>query len=137
MITCFPCKGTGWQLDKKGEKVKCPLCFGKGWRPAVAILLLLLLSGCMSYTDNQIADAIFIAENSTSHPYGIMAHYKQTTPRQACLNTITSSRRTYRYGNFIDHLQKTYCPIGSDNDDGTCKEWSRNVKRLLQRRNNG
>lgn len=135
-IGCFPCKGTGKQKDQKGNEVKCPLCFGKGWRSCVAVLLILFLCGCQTYKDTQIADAIFIVENSTEHPYGIMKHYKNTTPRQACLNTIASSRQTYRYGDFINHLQKKYCPIGSDNDNGTCKYWSGNVKKIL-RRNHG
>ena len=43
-----------------------------------------------SFTNEQIANAIYKAEGGakTNYPYGILAHYKHTTPRQACINTI-------------------------------------------------
>lgn len=83
----------------------------------------------------RLADAIFHAEGIHSrHPYGILAKYKHTTPRQACLNTIASSMRRWeaagRPGAFIPWLAKTYCPVGSDTDDGTCRYWPGNVEAL-------
>lgn len=51
--------------------------------------LILVFEGCAwSYTLDQWANAIKHAENSHKHPYGIMARYRHTTPRQACINTV-------------------------------------------------
>jgi len=86
------------------------------------------------YTDNQIADAIYHAEGGakTSHPYGILAHYKHTTPRQACLNTIAHARRDFKGGDFIVFLGNRYCPVGAKNDPtGLNRFWIRNVKFYL------
>ena len=86
-----------------------------------------------TYSNDAIANAIYKAENSTSHPYGILAHYKVTTPRQACINTIQHARRDWNgKGDFIHFLQGRYCPIGASNDPrGLNKNWERNVKRFL------
>ena len=80
---------------------------------------------------NKLADAIYIAEGGakTSHPYGILAKYKHTTPRQACINTINHALRDYKCGDFIAFLGKRYCPIGASNDPrGLNKNWVKNVK---------
>jgi len=90
------------------------------------------------YTDSQIADAIYLAEGGakTSHPYGILAKYKHTTPRQACLNTIQSAKKRFtkqtKEKDFIHFLSLTYCPVGCNNDNGTNKYWERNVKYFLK-----
>jgi len=83
--------------------------------------------------EQKLADAIYKAENSKTHPYGILTHYKTTTPRQACLNTIRSAKRRYEKSNlridFISFLGKTYCPIGAENDPQRLnKNWVKNVK---------
>jgi len=86
------------------------------------------------YTNEQIANAIYYAEGGakTSHPYGILAHYKHTTPRQACINTIRHARRDFKGGDFIEFLGSRYCPIGAENDPtGLNKNWVSNIKRLL------
>ena len=77
-----------------------------------------------------LATAIGKAENSTTHPYGIMAHYKHTTPRQACINTINHALRDWDgNGDFISFLQKRYAPIGADNDPrGLNRFWTKNVR---------
>jgi len=89
----------------------------------------------------KLATAIYYAEGGakTSHPYGILAHYKQTTPRQACINTIKSAIRRYEKTNkrldFITFLSKTYCPIGAKNDpQGLNKNWVKNVRYFYYRR---
>lgn len=90
-----------------------------------------------AYTDEQIADAIYIAEGGakTSHPYGILQHYKTTTPRQACINTIKHARRDWNgKGDFIVFLGSRYCPVGCENDNGTNKYWVKNVNSLLSTR---
>ena len=90
------------------------------------------------YTNDQIADAIYFAEGGahTSHPYGILAHYKHTTPRQACLNTIAHAKRDWNgNGDFICFLASRYCPVGAANDPtGLNKNWIKNVKHFLSRR---
>ncbi len=81
---------------------------------------------------NKLADAIYKAEGGakTNYPYGILAHYKTTTPRQACINTIKHALKDFKNGDFIAFLGSRYCPIGCDNDRGTNKYWIKNVKRL-------
>ena len=99
----------------------------------------MLLKGCgtaawageIPYSEETLANAILKAENSPNHPYGIMAHYKRTTPRQACLNTIMTAEKKFnkqnKDKNFIHFLSLTYCPIGCNNDNGTNKFWVNNV----------
>lgn len=68
---------------------------------------------------NKLANAIYMAEGGakTRHPYGILAKYKTTTPRQACINTIKSNYKRWvkagKRGDFIEYLGRTYCPIGA------------------------
>lgn len=83
----------------------------------------------------RLATAIWHAEggNKTKHPYGILAKYKTTTPRQACINTIKSGLRRYASykgkDDFITFLGRTYCPVGASNDPtGLNVNWVKNVK---------
>lgn len=91
------------------------------------------------YTANQWADAIYKAEGGakTKHPYGILAHYRHTTPRAACVNTVLHQWRVYqatgKRKRFLEHLAGVYCPIDSNTDDGTCKYWKSNVAYWLER----
>ena len=111
---------------------------------ALILITLIMLAGCnqkpawaeIDYTNEQIANAIYKAEGGakTSHPYGILAHYKHTSPRQACLNTIAHARRDFQGGDFISFLGARYCPVGASNDPrGLNKNWVRNVKYFLSR----
>lgn len=82
--------------------------------------------------ENRLVDAIGRAENSKVHPYGILAKYKTTTPRQACLNTVRSALKRYAKTNqkedFIVFLSKTYSPIGATNDPHNLNVfWIKNV----------
>jgi hypothetical protein len=89
-----------------------------------------------AYTVNQIADAIYLAEGGarTAHPYGILAHYKHTSARQACINTINHALKDFKGGDFIRFLQKRYCPVGAANDPrGLNKNWYSNVMKFLER----
>jgi hypothetical protein len=100
------------------------------------IIMMSITSLLYAYTDEQIANAIFKAEggNRTSHPYGILTHYKHTTPRQACLNTILHARKDWDgKGDFIVFLGHRYCPVGCNNDNGTNRFWIKNVKYFLQK----
>lgn len=114
--------------------------------PRIKVIALVVVAFLMSsqaygaqtiYTVDQIANAIYMAEggNKTSHPYGILAHYKTTTPRQACINTINHALKDWDgQGDFITFLGKRYCPIGASNDPGGLnKNWVRNVHYFLER----
>lgn len=91
-----------------------------------------------SYTAEQIADAIFLAEGGTKtkYPYGILTKYKTTTPRQACINTINHALRDWNgQGDFIEFLGSRYCPVGASNDpQGLNKNWVKNVKYFLTKK---
>lgn len=107
-----------------------------------AILALLMLWGGMAraetvggYDVERLANAIYKAEGGakTIHPYGILAKYKHTTPRQACINTIRSKHREWvrlgAKGDYLRYLQSRYCPIGAKNDPaGLNKNWYKNVR---------
>lgn len=102
-----------------------------------AILIILLVNGCAwASTDdidvNRLASAIGRAENSKAHPYGILAHYKHTSARQACINTIKHAMVDWSEDmrvDFITFLGRRYCPIGADNDPtGLNKNWIKNVR---------
>jgi len=98
------------------------------------IIILNITTAGFAYSDNEIANAIYRAENSKSHPYGILTHYKTTTPRQACLNTIAHAKRDWNgKGDFIVFLGNRYAPINSDTDNGTNKFWVSNVKYFLNK----
>lgn len=109
----------------------------------LAVVIMTIIAACIyvnvahaeiDYSNESIADAIYHAEGGakTNHPYGILAHYKHTTPRQACINTIKHARRDFVGGDFITFLGNRYCPIGASNDPtGLNKNWVKNVKRLL------
>ena len=112
-------------------------------RVLLGILLVSLFvpAFCMAeqIDESRLADAIYIAEGgkNTSHPYGILAHYKKTTPRQACINTIRSAKVRYaKYtgkDDFITFLGRTYCPVGAKNDPaGLNKNWVKNVTKLYR-----
>lgn len=91
-------------------------------------------SEVVGYNVERLADAIYLAEGGakTRHPYGILAKYKTTTPRQACINTIRSKHKEWvalgRKGDFITYLGSRYAPIGAKNDPtGLNRNWVKNV----------
>jgi len=108
----------------------------------LAIALLVGLCGS-SYAEpvdfERLATAIYHAEGGakTIHPYGIMARYKHTTPRQACLNTIKRAYRDWQalpsgHGiAFIDFLQRRYAPSEGKTlrpaERALNRFWSKNV----------
>ena len=109
-------------------------------RVLLVTLFVAVVSSCyagVNYTNEQIADAIYLAEggSKTRHPYGILTKYKTTTPRQACINTIEHARKDWDgKGDFIDFLGSRYCPVGASNDPTNLnKHWIRNVNYFLWR----
>lgn len=146
------------KLIYKYYEPKTPLVISKDkWHSAVILLtalfgagIICLFSSCRVITVpahaseiinvEKLATAIYYAEGGshTNHPYGILAHYKTTTPRQACLNTIKSAIRRYEKTNqrmdFVKFLSLTYCPIGAKNDPaGLNANWYTNVSRIYAR----
>jgi hypothetical protein len=101
----------------------------------LAILIMSVLSATAGQIDvERLADAIYLAEGGarTSHPYGILAKYKHTTPRQACINTIKHAQRDWDgRGDFIAFLGNRYAPIGVANDPlGLNRNWISNTTKL-------
>lgn len=100
------------------------------------VVILTLTMPAHAYSNEAIATAIYHAENSKSHPYGILKHYKTTSPRAACLNTIKHARRDFTgsgEADFIIFLAGRYCPIGAANDPrGLNKNWIKNVLYFLK-----
>jgi len=104
------------------------------------MVISILLCFCVlafAYTDDEIANAIYKAEGGakTNHPYGILTKYKNTTSRQACLNTIEHAYKDWNgEGDFIEFLGNRYAPIGVANDPTELnKNWVRNVKYFLEK----
>lgn len=112
----------------------------------IAILILLglwiaLARAEETYTNDEIANAIYKAEGGARFGYGIQRKYWRyhnlAEARKICLNTIQNNRKRFsnqaQYTDFIEFLGSRYCPIGANNDRGTNKYWVSNVKRFLKK----
>lgn len=109
---------------------------------ASLLIALAILCACPAWAEidfNKLADAIYLAEGgkNTKHPYGILAKYKNTTPRQACINTIKHKWRDWKAqgekGEYLEYLASKYAPIGAKNDpNGLNRNWLKNVRSLYQ-----
>lgn len=104
------------------------------------LLLLLLTTPCLAqnYTNDQIADAIYKAENSKRYPYGIMSidtKGDEVYARKICLNTIRNNRKRYAdygykdYDTYLEFLASRYCPVEAHPLN---KYWLKNVRYFLQ-----
>jgi hypothetical protein len=101
---------------------------------------LVILGSCSlshAYTVDQLATAIGKAENSKSHPYGIMVKYAHTSPRNACKNTVMHQYRNWlavgHPGAFLGYLAAHYAPLNASNDpNGLNRNWIRNVSYFLR-----
>jgi len=95
------------------------------------VLLLFIMGGLSIASYNEeprwetLANAIYKAENSPSYPYGVMRSFKDTTPRQACINTCKHAWRdwltTDKSKPYLEFLSERYCPPNS-------KVWLKNVR---------
>jgi len=104
------------------------------------IIIVFLLSTCepcpvFAYTNDQIANAIYKAENSKKYPYGIKSintHSNKEYARRICLNTIRNNRIRFtkqtEYKDFIEFLGNRYCPPKAHKLN---KNWVRNVQYFL------
>jgi len=100
------------------------------------IFLILCPTLANAYTLDQWADAIRKAEGNAN--YGILAHYKHTSYRQACKNTVWHKWCLYRRSGlktpFLAFLGASYCPVGALNDPHNLNiNWQRNVLYFLRR----
>ena len=107
----------------------------------ILVVCFLMLHGCAhAYTLDQLVTAIGKAENSKTHPYGIMVKYRHTTPKQACLNTVKHKYRLWQYMRstgypeaFLPYLASVYAPLNASNDPyGLNRNWLKNVTYFLK-----
>ena len=118
----------------------------------IILMIIFLLTGCAQASDKVIikvpniegysaqewCNAIFWAEGGykTNHPYGILTKYKHTSPRQACINTVSNNHARWLSSAsklpYIAFLSNRYAPIGAKNDPGGLnKNWVKNVTYYL------
>lgn len=119
-------------------------------------LIMALVFGCgkmahasetiAGYSTDQWADAIYKAEHSKNHPYGIMIKYVHTSPRNACKHTLAHYWRDYsklpyktrQSKRFLTYAQERYAPIGANNDPTDLnRNWQRNVEYWLKHSKKG
>lgn len=100
------------------------------------LICLFLFFATFAHADidvNKLAEAIRIAEGiNSNHPYGILKPYCSKDNiaqcKKGCIQTITHGLKDWNgKGSFISFLATRYCPINSDTDNGTCKNWEKNV----------
>ena len=92
------------------------------------------------YNVERLATAIYHAEggSKTAWPYGILARYKHTTPRQACINTVRHKARDWEAqgakGDYLEYLQSKYCPTKGNkltNDEKRLNiYWLKNIRSI-------
>ncbi len=80
----------------------------------------------------KLASAIRKAEGNPN--YGILAHYRHTSYRQACINTCRHKYRQWLANSenkpYLAYLASKYAPIGANNDPmGLNRNWLGNVER--------
>lgn len=97
----------------------------------------------------RLVEAIGKAENSKSHPYGVMGHgcipAKVKLCREICLNTIERRHKEWVLLNpkspcdiksFVTYTQKTYAPLGAKNDPTNLNSnWQKNTLFYYERLN--
>lgn len=109
---------------------------------SVVFILCAGMNCAHAYTPEEYCQAIYKAEGGThtKHPYGILAKYRHTSPKQACLNTVRHRMSLWRESGlkmpFTAYLGLSYCPIGASNDpSGLNRNWESNVSYFLRRDN--
>lgn len=100
------------------------------WSILLALFLIFACSQAKAeeYTDNQIADAIYKAENSKKYPYGVKSintHGNKDYARKICLNSIRNARKRCEGRDLIACMGERYSP------PATNPNWVRLVKYFL------
>lgn len=104
------------------------------------VMLIQMVLSVPVYTDEQLADAIYIAEGGSKAKvaYGILSVKVRNAAeaRRVCLNTIRNNRKRWlkagAKGNYIDFLADRFCPPSVDRQGNI--NWKKNVKRILYAR---
>lgn len=104
------------------------------------ILLLTLIPRCAfakTFTYNELADAIYWAENSVKYPYGIRSintRGDKEYARRITINTIRRNVARYKeyghrnYQTYLSFLASRFAPEGAKNDPkGLNSHWKKNV----------
>ena len=92
------------------------------------------------HSDEEIADAIFKAEDSKKFPYGVRSidtHGDAAYARRITLNSIRNAKRRWNSdgnpGSFLDFMAKRWAPVGAENDPGGLnRHWVKNVRYFLE-----
>ena len=85
----------------------------------------------------KLADAIKKAEGNEN--YGILAHYRHTSYRQACINTCKHKYRQWASNSkikvsYMEYLASQYAPVGASNDlHNLNRNWLSNVRYFYER----
>ena len=143
------------------DKGKLTLCEQKGdgafgWLPIKTILLCLIVclfgTLCFSHLDKceagevshfsneQIVNAIYKAENSKKFPYGIKSIDTKGNAeyaRKICFNSVKNGRARWikagKPDDLITFISRRYCPINAPDDPtGLNRNWISNVKFYLR-----
>jgi len=108
-------------------------CFGA----LTGVILILSVSSVWAWTDTEICNAIYKAENSVKYPYGIKSidtHGDPIYARKICMNTIRNNRGRFakqtKHSDFIEFLGSRYCPPSAHSLN---KHWVYNVRYFLQK----
>lgn len=107
----------------------------------LAVIVAIVIAGA-SYTPDQIADAIYVAEGGAraKKPYGILSVPcdSQSSCRAVCLNTIRNNlkrwERAGRPGEYIDFLASRYAPPTAHPLN---RNWKPNVVKILKEMSHG
>jgi hypothetical protein len=108
------------------------------------ILLCAVLAWADDYTNEQYADAIYLAEGGVNakKPYGILSVKCETEQecRKICINTVRNNKRRFKsyghndYNRYIEFLASRYAPIGAKNDPQNLnRNWIKNVTYFLNK----
>ena len=96
-----------------------------------AVLFYPSICHAQEYSNDQIANAIYKAENSVKYPYGIRSintHGDKAYARKICLNSIRHARARCKGQDLIVCMGERYSPPMQD------PNWIKNVKWFLKER---
>jgi hypothetical protein len=111
------------------------------WLVAVFFVVLIVClwanrAGASEYTDEQIVNAIYLAEGAAKaqYAYGIRSiPYRDIKEaRRICFNTVRNNRKRFanqtKYKDYLEFLASRYCPVSVHPKN---KFWLRNVNYFL------
>ena len=109
----------------------------------IALMIVYLIPNAEAgeYTNTQIVNAIYKAENSKKYPYGIVSidtKGDEVYARKICYNTVRNHRKRHLSHDdsltYLECLSKRYAPVGAKNDPSNLNvNWLSNVKYFLKK----